>query len=153
MKPCLTFHRLKGSFWVNFSFKKTKKKKLFVTVSGSSKTKLHIKHSPINSHVFTEALSVLPAGEVEVAVQVEVVWRELGDSHDGLFTVLFDGVRPRLLLGLPHQTFLQTGDHFALRVDVLHREERRGEERSNQASGVIQLCGDKESFSDNNWKF
>lgn len=69
--------------------------------------------------MFTEALAVVAAGEVEVAIQVEVVGRKLRDPHNGLLTVVLDGVRPRLLLSLPHQTFLQTGDHLALGVDVL----------------------------------
>lgn len=84
----------------------------------------HNIHYILNPHSFTEALSVVTAGEVEVAVQVEVVRGELSHSHDGLFTAVLDGVRSRLLLGLPHQTFLQTGDDLALRVYVLHREQR-----------------------------
>lgn len=63
--------------------------------------------------------SVISAGEIKVAVKVEVVRRELGNSHDGLFAVVLDDVHPHLLLGLTNQTFLQAGDHLALRVDVL----------------------------------
>lgn len=70
-------------------------------------------------HLFTEALAVLPAGEVQVPVQMEVVRRELGHPHDGPLALVLDGVRPLLLLGLPHQSLLQTGDDLALRVDVL----------------------------------
>lgn len=72
-------------------------------------------------HVFTEALSVLSAGEVQVAVEVEVVRGELSDPHDGLLTVVLDVVSTGLALILPDQTLLQTGDNLALRVDVLQR--------------------------------
>lgn len=54
-----------------------------------------------------------------MAVEVEVVGGELGHTHDGFLTVLFDDVLTRLLLSFSHQAFLQTRDHLALRVDVL----------------------------------
>lgn len=76
-------------------------------------------HGGIAAYVFAEALAVFPAGEVEVAVQVEVVGREFGHAHDGLLTVLSDGVGTRLLLGFTHQALLQTRDHLALRVEIL----------------------------------
>lgn len=73
------------------------------------------------AHVFAEALAVLAAGEVQVSVQVEVVGRELGHTHDGLLALVSDGVRA-LLLDLAHQTLLQTRDHLSLRVQVLRDE-------------------------------
>lgn len=54
----------------------------------------------VRTHVFTEALSVLPAGEVEVAVQVEVVGGQLRHPHDGLLALVPDDVHARLLLRL-----------------------------------------------------
>ena len=64
-------------------------------------------------------LAVLAAGEVQVAVQVEVVRGELGHAHDGLLTVVPDGMSSRLLLRLVHQRLLQAANHLALGVQVL----------------------------------
>lgn len=71
------------------------------------------------SYVLAESLSVIAAGEVQVSVQVEIVRGQLGHPQDGLLTLLFDGMTVILLLRLPDQCLLQTGDHFPLRVHVL----------------------------------
>lgn len=89
------------------------------------KRKVETKRDKKQAHVFTETLAVVAAGEEEVAVQVKVVRGELRHPHDGLLAVVLDGVGARLLLGLPHQTFLQAGDDLALRVDVLHTHTRK----------------------------
>lgn len=54
-----------------------------------------------------------------MTVEVEVIRRQLGHAQDRPLTLLFDGSNVILLLRLPHQRFLQTGDHFTLGVDVL----------------------------------
>lgn len=76
---------------------------------------------------------------------MEVVGGELGDSHDGLFTFLPDDVRPRLVLDFTNQTFFQTGDHLALRVDVLWGGQRY--------HSYYCRCGryDKDSFPDSSY--
>lgn len=51
-----------------------------------------------SGYIFTESLSIIPTGKVEVAVQMEVVGRELGHSHDGLLAVVSDLVNLVLLL-------------------------------------------------------
>lgn len=54
-----------------------------------------------------------------MAVQVEVVRRQLGHPQDGLLTLVFDCPHAIRLLRLLHQRLLKTGDHLTLRVDVL----------------------------------
>lgn len=71
------------------------------------------------SHILTEPLAVVSAGEVKMAVQVEVVRRQLGYPQDGLLTLVFDCPNVLLLLRLLHQRLLKTGDDLTLRVDVL----------------------------------
>lgn len=58
-----------------------------------------------------------------MSVEVEVIRRQLRHPQDRPLTLLFDGPDVILLLRLPHQRFLQTGDHFTLRVDVLRDQE------------------------------
>lgn len=70
-------------------------------------------------YVFTEPLSIIPTGKVEVAVQMEVVGRELGHSHDGLLAVVSDLVNLVSLLCFSYQSFFQTCNDLALRVQVL----------------------------------
>ena len=72
-------------------------------------------------HVLTESLAVVSAGEVQMPVEVKVVRRQLGHPQDRLLTLLFDWPNVILLLCLPHQRLLQTGDHLTLGVDVLMR--------------------------------
>lgn len=75
-------------------------------------------------YVFTESFSVIPTGKVEVAVQVEVVSRELSHSHDGLLAVLSDLVC-LVFLCFSNQSFFQTCNHLALRVQVLKKREKK----------------------------
>lgn len=77
------------------------------------------------SHVLAEPLAVVSAGKVKVAVQVEVVRRQLGYPQDGLLTLLFDCPHVILLLRLLHQRLLKTGDHLTLRVDVLGKRNKQ----------------------------
>lgn len=69
--------------------------------------------------MLAEPLAVVPAGEVEVTVEVEVVRRQLGHPQDGLLAVLSDWPGAIFLLRLLHQGLLQAGDDLTLRVDVL----------------------------------
>lgn len=81
------------------------------------------KPSFVSPHVLAESLAVVSAGEVKMSVEVEVIRRQLGHPQDRPLTLLFDGSHVIRLLRLPHQSFLQTGDHFTLGVDVLGDEE------------------------------
>lgn len=69
--------------------------------------------------MLAEPLAVVPAGEVEVTIEVEVVRRQLGHAQDGLLAILFDWPGAVSLLRLLHQGLLQAGNDLALRVDVL----------------------------------
>lgn len=57
-----------------------------------------------------------------MAVQVEVVRRQLGHPQDGLLALLLDWPRAIPLLHFLDQRLLQAGDDLALRVDVLEAE-------------------------------
>lgn len=79
-----------------------------------------------SSHILAESLAVVSAGEVKMAVEVEVIRRQLRHPQDGPLTLLCDWLNVILLLRLPHQGLLQTGDHLTLGVDVLARKREEG---------------------------
>lgn len=66
------------------------------------------------SHILAESLAVVPAGEVKMAVQVEVIRRQLGYPQDGLLTLLFDRSDVILLFRLLYQLLFKAGDDLAL---------------------------------------
>ncbi len=76
------------------------------------------------TYIFTKALPVVSAGEVEVAVEVEVVRWQFSHSHDGLLAGILDLMSLLLLLCFPDQSPLQTRNHLTLRVQVLTRRHR-----------------------------
>lgn len=71
------------------------------------------------TYIFTKALPVVSAGEIEVAVEVEIIRRQFGHSHNGLFAVALDLMSLFLLLSLPDQSPLQTRYHLTLGMQVL----------------------------------
>jgi len=72
-----------------------------------------------SSYVLAESLTVVSAGEVKVSVEVEVIRRQLRHPQDRFLALLFDWMNRILLLRLPHQRPLETGDRLTLGVDVL----------------------------------
>lgn len=97
--------------------------------TGAGPSSLYEKLRILNSYVLTESLAVLSAGEVKMSVEVKVVGRQLGNPQDRPLTLLFDWSDVILLLRLPHQRPLQTGDHLALGVDVLMRHDVSSDSR------------------------
>ena len=63
---------------------------------------------------------------------MEIVRRQLCHPHDGLLTVLLDGVGLHLLLRLPDQGLLQAADHLALGMDVLGRRQEETVEANGE---------------------
>lgn len=85
-----------------------------------SSTSIQIRYiREADTYIFTEAFPVVSAGEVEVAVEVEIIRRQFGHSHDGLFAVALDLMSLILLLCLPDQSPLQTRNHLTLGMQVL----------------------------------
>lgn len=129
-------NRIVIQLWIHFHIPKVSDKNTFARSLDSTRIKVNAsdpesqylasnemketrREQEERTHIFTEALTVLPAGKVEVSVQVEVVWGEFGHTHDGLLTVRPDGMDPGLLLCLPDQTLLQACYHLTLGVHVL----------------------------------
>lgn len=92
----------------------------------------------VSPHVLAESLAVVPAGEVKVSVEVEVVRRQLGHPQDGHLALLLDWSNVILPLRLPHERLLQTGDHLSLGMHVLTRRAgKRGKEGEEKERNYI----------------